>query len=143
MRALVFSSLLVQIDMLLQIRTLRKLFRTAVICTFKRFFLGVNSQMVKEIASLSEVLATVWEGALHDSPDPLRFCMLELQNSKVAGVRDVSALADVVEGYIFLLAVFFGYYLGIVLGGLALLPRTSTKALVVIIIRNLVLLTNC
>jgi hypothetical protein len=56
-----------QVYMFLKIRALRKTFRTIRYYALERLLLGVNSQMVEEIAPLSEFLATAWVLALHNS----------------------------------------------------------------------------
>lgn len=100
--------------MLLEVSALRKLPITPVITAFEGLLLGVDSEVVKEVTSLSEVLSAIWEGALHDPPDSFGLCVLELQDSEGTRVRDVSALANVVEGRILLLPVLLCNYFGVI-----------------------------
>lgn len=79
--------------MLCQIRTLSETFVTALDWASKRLFIGVNSQMVEEVASLSELLVTAWILALHDSPDSSCLNMFVSQDFVICSIRYMFALA--------------------------------------------------
>jgi hypothetical protein len=83
--------------MLGQIGALGKAFVTPLDRTGKRFFVGVNSQMVEEVASFAELLVTAWVLTLHDSSDPPRLYVLVSQYLVVGGVGNMLASTDRVK----------------------------------------------
>lgn len=79
--------------------------------TNKRFFFSVDSEMVEEVAPLSELFAALGELAFHESTDSFGVPMLISQDFVKAGVRNVLALAKGMESLSALEPIFLGHYL--------------------------------
>ena len=91
--------------MFLKIRALRETFVTTWNFTGKRFFLSVNSQMVEEVASLSELFQAIL--AFHYSSDPFCFRVKIFQNLEIFGIRDMSRFTDAMKSFVFFHTILF------------------------------------
>lgn len=80
--------------MLSQVGTLGKAFVTARDRASKRLFVGVNPQMIKEIASFSELFVTSRILTLHNSPDSPSINMFVPENLVVCSIRNMFAFAN-------------------------------------------------
>ena len=60
----------------------------------KRFFIGVDSEVIEEIASFPELLVTTRILTLHDSPDPPGVCMFVSQYFVIGCVRNMFGFAN-------------------------------------------------
>ena len=67
--------------------------------------------MVKEVASLSELLTTVRISALHQASDSLGVAMFISENLKAVGIRNVLALAEGVESLSAFKAILLSHHL--------------------------------
>ena len=83
--------------MLGQIRTLRKALMTALDGTGKRLFVGVNPQVVEEVASFAELFMAARILALHNSSNSSCVYVFVSQNFVIRSVGHVLAFTHGVE----------------------------------------------
>jgi hypothetical protein len=91
------SGAVMKIQVLGQIGTLRETFCATGYWALKRFFPSMNSQMIEEVASLSELLATTLILALHYTSDSFSIIMFVPKNFVMGSVGNVFALANSME----------------------------------------------
>lgn len=101
------SNAIMQINMLLKIGRLRKSFSTPFEITNKRFFLCMDSEMIKEVAPFSELFSAVRILTFHNSSDSFCNGMFESQNFKMTCIRYMFTFANSMKCLEISLAVFF------------------------------------
>ena len=93
--------------MLLEIRALCETLLAVGHRANKGLLVGMDPQMVKEVAPLLELLKTIL--ALHQSSNSLCYWVLKSEYLEVLGVWNMSGSTDSMKGLIFFDAVLFSY----------------------------------
>lgn len=95
--ALKLSLASMEVQMLRQVRALRKALSASFYRTLKGLFPGMNSEMIEEVTSFPELLAAALVLALHHSSHSLCNCMFELKYLIMSSIRNMLAFADAME----------------------------------------------